>query len=182
MMDIDWPFIEEREGGNILKGYVPDPETSQSGVTIAAGVDLGQITSTALVSLPDDLRALIQPYRGFKRQDAVIWLAKHPLFITAEQAEVLNQAVRAPLMRALAFHFEQPHDLVFETIPPPCQTVIASVTWQYGNPWERCPKFWTVATVGDWHAVYNELRNFGDPYHSRRELEAAYLFEKMGWQ
>ena len=38
---IDFDFIKDREGFE-TKGYVPDPEGSQSGVTIASGFDLGQ--------------------------------------------------------------------------------------------------------------------------------------------
>ena len=47
---IDWDFIKEREGKAILKAYVPDPHGSQSGVTVASGVDLGQQTREGLES------------------------------------------------------------------------------------------------------------------------------------
>jgi Bacterial toxin homologue of phage lysozyme, C-term len=41
-MAVDWKFIGTLEGAGILKGYVPVSQTSNSGVTIATGVDLGQ--------------------------------------------------------------------------------------------------------------------------------------------
>ena len=40
---IDFNFISKLEGGRKTKGYVPDPEGSRSGVTIATGVDLGKL-------------------------------------------------------------------------------------------------------------------------------------------
>jgi len=41
-IDVDWGFISDREGGQVLTGYVPNASGSQSGVTIGTGVDLGQ--------------------------------------------------------------------------------------------------------------------------------------------
>ena len=38
---IDFAFISSCEGGQRLKAYVPDPEHSESGVTLATGFDLG---------------------------------------------------------------------------------------------------------------------------------------------
>lgn len=38
---IDWLLIRDLEGAGILVGYA-DPDFSESGVTIATGVDLGQ--------------------------------------------------------------------------------------------------------------------------------------------
>jgi type VI secretion system secreted protein VgrG len=38
---IDFSFIGQLEG-NKTEGYVPDPENSNSGVTIASGFDIGQ--------------------------------------------------------------------------------------------------------------------------------------------
>ncbi len=41
-MAIDWDFISSLEGDQRLAGYVPAADVSESGVTIATGVDLGQ--------------------------------------------------------------------------------------------------------------------------------------------
>ncbi|BCE03374.1 hypothetical protein TYM08_P3437 [Marinicellulosiphila megalodicopiae] len=38
---IDFNFIKQLEGFE-LKGYVPNPDTSKSGVSIASGFDIGQ--------------------------------------------------------------------------------------------------------------------------------------------
>jgi hypothetical protein len=45
---IDYSFIEKLEGNTCI-GYVPDPENSQSGVTIACGFDIGQRSKNELL-------------------------------------------------------------------------------------------------------------------------------------
>jgi hypothetical protein len=55
------------------------------------------------------------------------------------------------------------------------QTVVMSVAWLYGRPWDRCPTFWKHATAGRWDDVIAELRDFGDVYSTRRGKEADYL-------
>ena len=63
---IDWHFIGELEGQSVLTGYVPDPEISASGVTIATGVDLGQLTPAELrnMALPLSLSTFCCPMSG----------------------------------------------------------------------------------------------------------------------
>ena len=39
---IDFKFLSDLEGGCKLNGYVPNPKTSKSGVTIGTGFDLGK--------------------------------------------------------------------------------------------------------------------------------------------
>jgi hypothetical protein len=180
---INWAFISSLEGHR-LAGYVPDEEDSVSGVTVADGVDLGQLPHSALATLPSDVRALVEPYVGLRRQDAANALKARPLILSELQAAALDTAVRAPFVRALAFHFDEvvgPNDAGFGTIPDACQTVIASVAWQYGTPWARCPRFWEAATRGDWEGVYDELMNFGDAYEARRRTEAQYLKSRLGF-
>ena len=62
-MAIDWRFISDLEGGQRLAGYVPDPTGSNSGVTAATGVDLGQMSSDDISTLdiPDTLKSKRSP-------------------------------------------------------------------------------------------------------------------------
>lgn len=55
------------------------------------------------------------------------------------------------------------------------QTVIASVSFQYGHLPSRTPNFWRQVTNDDWGAAIKNLRNFGDRYPTRRNTEANYL-------
>lgn len=182
---IDWSFISSLEGHR-LSGYVPDAEGSNSGVTVADGVDLGQLSKNAFAALPGDVKALIEPYVGLKKQDAANALAANKLagralVLTEAQADALNEAVRGPLMRVLKAHYDQDAShAIFEHLADAAQTVLASVAFQYGSPWTRCPKFWASARAGDWPGVVHELENFGDAYPTRRHAEAAYLRKHLG--
>ncbi len=70
--DVDWAFISAREGGQVLKGYVPNATGSQSGVTISTGVDLGQRSESDIdaLDIPADLKTKLKPYCGKRSKDA----------------------------------------------------------------------------------------------------------------
>ena len=95
-MAIKWDFVSEREGGQQLTGYVPAVEVSESGVTVATGVDLGQRSKSSIDALPipDDLKAKLKPYAGLKTQVAVDVLARSPLTITQDEADALDRAIK----------------------------------------------------------------------------------------
>lgn len=179
-MAIDWAFIGEREGYS-LTGYVPEPETSESGVTIAAGVDLGQRSAAAIdaMAIPEALKAKLKPYAGLKKQAAVDYLAAHPLTVTKAEADAIEQVVRKRTVDELIANYDGASAVKFAALPDAAQTVIASVAFQYGHLATAAPKFWGLVTKQDWPGVIKELRDFGDIYPSRRKKEAAYL-EKGG--
>lgn len=174
-MNIDFDFIKELEGYE-LEGYVPDPENSQSGVTIASGFDLGHRHLSEMYDLfNEDLAEKLFPYCGFKKQDAVALLKQKPLIITDQEALEINMVVhrRASEMLSSSYYLET--SLYFDDLPPICQTVIASVAFQYGNLAERTPNFWSQVCSRDWDAALANLRNFGDRYPTRRNKEADLL-------
>lgn len=181
-MAIDWKFIGEKEGSS-LKGYVPDATGSQSGVTIAGGVDLGQRSPDEIEGLPisDALKLKLTPYVGYKAQEAVMVLAAMPLEITAAEAAELDQAVREPIVRTLKNLYNTAVSgksglKPFDQLPGQIQTVIVSVAYQYGAHLDkRTPRFWAALCAQDWNACARELENFGDHYPSRRLSEAKLL-------
>lgn len=176
---IDWHFIGALEGQSLLTGYVPNPEGSQSGVTIATGVDLGQLTIGELTrwTLPETLCDLLEPYVGLRGAAAVAFLDEHPLTITQELSDMLDEADRKPITDALARYYGRACGPVsFMSLPDAAQTVIASVAFQYGPALRlRTPRFWATAVARDWQAMVNELCAFGDAYPTRRRKEAGYL-------
>ena len=176
-IQIDWDFISEREGGGRTEGYVPDPEGSQSGVTIATGFDLGARNRGDLerLGLSEDLIEKLEPYLGRKKSGAVDFIENNPLTITYEQVRTIDRLVKASAMEKLERLYNNTSDIDFRALPPEAQTVIASVAFQYGNLETRTPNFWRQVTQQDWLAAYRNLRNFGDDYRSRRNLEADYL-------
>ena len=187
---IDWTFISQLEGGQVLHGYVPDAANSRSGVTIATGFDLGGRTRAGMRTLLGDDHSVIPkvtPYLGLRGPDAVAALAAAPLHITASEAGDIDRAAKAGALNRLRRQYDTDvaaanqgraagdRLLAFNAIPDRAQTVIASVTFQYGTPWARTPNFWQLAVSQDWAAVEQELRNFGDRYPTRRRREAEYL-------
>jgi len=173
----NWQWICSLEGGDVLTGYVPYAGNSNSGVTIGAGVDLGQIGPADIRGLPGDLQALVQPYLGLKKLAAVEALKKRPLRLTEDQALALDALGRAAVLGPLRRRYDAfagPGS--FAGLPEPAMTVLASVAYQYGGGLaDRCPVFWRLMVRRDWPGAVAELEHFGDPYPTRRKAEAAYL-------
>lgn len=173
---IDFAFIAELEGSR-NKGYVPDPDQSRSGVSIAAGFDIGQRTEQELKqAFPANLCDKLLPYAGKIKQEAVKVLAEIPLELTDEELVIINRYSHAQAEDRLvkswntADHYE-----TFQLLSPECQTVVASVAFQYGSLESRTPNFWRQITQGDWPSALTNLRNFGDKYPTRRNKEADLL-------
>ena len=173
---IDFKFIEQLEGFS-CKGYVPDPQNSNSGVTIACGFDLGQRTEEELVhAFSPELASKFKPYAGITRFDAVAELDKRPLEITEEQAEqVFSYSQQQAVGRLTQLWDSSLAAIKFNQLANACQTVVASVAFQYGNLERRTPNFWQQVTNEKWHEALLNLRNFGDKYPTRRNKEADYL-------
>jgi len=176
---IDFKFIEALEG-NVYEGYVPNPKTSQSGVTIACGFDLGQRSAVELHHLFSKVLAdKLSPYVGLKKQQACDALKKLPLMISrSENAEINAQCKDEAELKLVTLWRNAQVNVEFSDLSSACQTVIASVAFQYGNLAKRTPHFWRQVTSGDWQGAVDNLRNFGDAYSSRRNKEADLL---MTW-
>lgn len=174
---IDWRFIASLEGADVLTGYVPNPEGSRSGVTIASGVDLGHILRSELAQLPADLQAILAPYVGKVGAAAMQALKSAPLRISEDQAKALDAVAESAIAGPLRVSYNAYGGIgQFEKLPDRAQTVICSVAYQYGtNLAGRCPRFWGACVRRDWQAVISELHAFDDDYESRHLKEAAYL-------
>lgn len=173
---IDFSLIAEFEG-NELNGYVPDPEGSQSGVTIASGFDIGQRSVEEIENaFEPELAEKLLPYIGKKKHEAAEFLAGMPLQISAEEAETINQFSHSNAQdRLVKLWNNSDAEVDFDDLSDECQTVLASVAFQYGNLSTRTPNFWNQVTAGDWDSAVDNLRNFGDKYSTRRNREADRL-------
>ena len=174
---IDFEFIQQLEGCR-LTGYVPDPEKSMSGVTIASGFDLGARREQELLkAFPGDLALKLALYAGLRNQAAVSRLARYPLTITSPEAVQINLYAKEQASELLTMRWasEEQRHCEFVELPPECQTVIASVAFQYGQLKTQTPKFWYQVTSGDWYGALINLRGFGDRYKTRRNKEADLL-------
>jgi hypothetical protein len=181
--NIDFSFLSNLEGGCRTAGYVPAEDDSTSGVTIATGFDLGQRSESELtrLGLSSDLVATLKPYLGKLKKDATDFLAKNPLTITLQEAQTIDKLVRAAHIRSvkLAYNGAVGGDKAkkkFDDLPAEAQTVIISVSFQYGAGLSFvAPKFWKAAVNQDWDEVSKILKNFGDRYKTRRNKEAALI-------
>jgi len=171
---IDFDFIKDREGYS-LEGYVPEPDKSQSGVTVASGFDLGQKQKSDLQGLPKTLQDKLTKYLGKKKQQAVEELQKFPLIITDEEAKLLNKKAKEDSVYDLTTKWKNKTGKNFSELTPSQQTAIASVSFQYGDLESATPNFWNSVTNNQWGDAISELRNFKDAYPTRRNLEADLL-------
>ena len=179
---IDYSFLSELEGGSKKSGYVPAVGVSKSGVTVGTGFDLGQRNESDLknLGLSSELIAILKPYLGKKAKDAQDVLDKHPLTITVAQAEVIDKAVKRSHVDLIKFKYNSvaENKKKFTDLPAEAQTVIASVSFQYGASLDvRAPKFWKAAKAQNWKECIKVLNNYGDGYPTRRKKEAALLGE-----
>lgn len=179
---IDYKFLSDLEGGCKTTGYVPVAALSKSGVTVATGFDLGQRNQSDLtrLGLPMVLVIKLKPYLGKRGKDAVDLLKKSPLIISSEQGKTIDKAVKSVHVQSLKTHYaSSPHNAAkkaFFDLPAEAQTVITSVSFQYGaNLNVSAPKFWKAASSQDWATTVAVLRAFGDIYPTRRNKEAALL-------
>ena len=181
--EVDYAFLSKLEGGCRTGGYIPDLEKSKSGVTIATGFDLGARNK-------DDLRRLgiqgalfnkLTPYLGLKKTDAAKKLEQKPLNISTAECLQIDQVVKTHYLTQLAKRYNNaiPSSATkFEDLKPEFQTVITSLSFQYGLELARStPKFWASVVAQDWALAVRMLRNFQDQYPTRRNKEAD-LMEK----
>ena len=185
MATIDFDFLARLEGGQQLTAYVPAPEESQSGVTIATGFDLGARNQGDLqrLGLDTSLIEKLSPYLGLKKQEAVKALTAIPLSILAVEAKAIDQAVKSESLNWLEGQYNAAiasGKTAFAQLPTGVRTVIASVSFQYGDLPSQTPTFWKYVTAQDWGKAIAELRNFGDSYPSRRNQEADLLARSLG--
>lgn len=186
-VDIDWGFIGPLEGERLQDGYVPELGRSQSGVTVATGVDLGQRNSRDLerLGLSDSLRAKLEPYLGLKQHEAQAALDANPLHLSEAEVDELDQAVRGHQVDLVVNEYNSEVTALnaadggnrptFQELPREMQTVIASVSFQYGDLSEKAPNFFEQVTHQRWDDALANLRNFGDDYSTRRNTEADLL-------
>ena len=181
-----------RHESNSLRGYVPckhrnfhagmdrgecGPVIGQSGVTIGAGLDLGQQRDSDLkrMGIPTHLLPVLRPYLGKRTEDAISQLMARPLMLSVAECEELNAAVHGDYIRRVAGLYDvATHHLPFADLPWQAQAVITSLYYQLGRT-SKYPITWGYLCHGDWGAAAHELRTGFRNYAYRRQDEAATL-------
>ncbi len=182
MIDRDFMRSAAIEGFR-LTAYVPP--AGQSGVSIATGIDLGQMSRSDIdnLPLPAVLRSALRPYAGCRGSFAARVLTSAPLSLSQSEADALDDAVitrsvaklRNQYNAAIGAEIASDTRFTWDELSDVQQTVIFSVAWQYGDLPSRCPRFWSFAKAQDWPRLIAELEDFKDAYPTRRKAEAAYL-------
>ena len=179
-LNINTDFLGDLEGFT-TEGIIPrDKDGSilgSSGVTVGAGVDLGQQNEEKLreAGVRPDIIRKVKPYLEKRKDRAASLLAVRPLQLTEEEANEISDAIIVRDLDSLISRFNEEGRRKFEELTPQEQTVLASVNHQYGNLKERTPNFWKQMTGGDVVGAIENLRDFGDSYKTRRNKEADYL-------
>jgi len=173
---IYWPYIylcEDGPGGRKLVAYWPG---ANSGVSVADGMDLGQLENSIFNALTEPLKDKLLPYLGLRGLAAHKALLLHPLTLTDAECEELEAPKRAVMTASLSIHYDRDSaGPRFGDIPAGPQTAMMSVHWQYGALWVATPRFWTTCCRQDWKGAIAELRDFHDAYPTRRNRDADYL-------
>jgi GH24 family phage-related lysozyme (muramidase) len=182
--NIDWAFVKEQEDIK-LEAYTLN-NAPQAGVTIGMGFDLGHWTVSDLIAagLSQESVAKLSPFMSLKGLAAEQALDKAKreqgeITITKDEAGLLKRYGEMRITNLLKTKFNAARAASvpsFDMLPSEAQTVLASVSWQYGPALHRrTPRFWGFMITGDFVGAVKELRNFGDAFTSRRRREADLL-------
>jgi hypothetical protein len=179
--NVDWGFIQGNEQTR-NDGYVPVDANGNpighSGVTVATGIDLGQMNQQDLnaLGLPDDLNQTLSPYLGLTGNAALTYLQNNPLHLDGPSVATLDGSYQTHAFDTVEDLYDADRDpgiTPFADLSGTAQTVIMDVAWQYGNDLAHAtPHFWGNVVRGEWADAVDELRNFGDAFGPRRNAEA----------
>lgn len=176
MSNVDYDFIKELEGYK-TRGYVPMKDgqvLGTSGVTIAAGTDLGTKDDSYFAGLPEDLIAKLRPFYSLQGAEAAERAGE--LVLSDAETQMVFEHTKAKELESLKTKWQEATGNSFDELPTEVATTIASVAFQYGDLASKTPNFWKQMTSGDYDGALSNLRDFGDAYGTRRNKEAD-LFE-----
>jgi len=178
--NVNFAALSRFEGGQLLTGDIPSRNgvvLGRSGVTIATGVDIGQMDAAGVrtLGLPADLEARLLPYAGYTRNAAVQRLQEiGNLNITQEEANLLDDAIMRQHLTAAMTVWDRTRSAdaqTFTDLTQAQQTVLFSRTYHQGTDMPQTPiarEFYGAAQSGDWVGAENALRGY-------RTTEAWYI-------
>ena len=189
---VDFAAVSQFEGKQRLDGYVPMSKgkvAGRSGVTIATGWDIGQMSKQEIkaLGLPPALEQKVLPYAGKVKSDAVEALKAQPLAISRDEANLIDQKIKAKHLDAAIRSWDagidgQPPKVKFAQLTAAQQTVLFSRTFHQGVGMPNtatAQDFYAAAQRGDWQLAEAELRDYPAAkakwYQNRVNAEADLL-------
>jgi hypothetical protein len=187
---VDWSFISREEGGRETTAYVPMVSGNyRAGVTIATGFDIGQRSTREIraMGFSPTLERKLLPYAELRGDDAKEAILENPLTITRAEAAEIDRIVKSKYLKSLIEAYDRASRVKYRDLPDEAQTVIASVSFQYGYLPTAAPNFWYQVTHQKWKDAKNNLLHFTKKtyktgahrgemlYYLRRRREAALL-------
>jgi hypothetical protein len=183
----DQATIFNNEGGVLTKGYtLPPASFPNSGLSIGAGVDLGQHTASDLTRWGISQAGLtaLTPYFGLKGNDAVSAVTNNgglPTISTADANAISSGAFNDTMGQVSGnFNGASTTGIQFNQLPQEAQTVIMDIAYNSGsNLAGAAPHFWTDVTTGNWQAAVSELNSWTSAGTSdRRHTADANLLQQ----
>lgn len=197
---VDFSYLSRWEGNQFLRGYVPfvrGVTAGASGMTIATGFDVGQISERQLseLGLLPETGPKLAPFAGVRftgktRAQVATQVSKlGPAPILAKnEADAADLVVHRKHLAAAVASWNarrKPGVPEFKVLPIPWQTVLFSRTFHQGTgmPDTAVAKpFYTAATEGRWADAATALQNYAVApawYKTRVSQEAAFLRTAM---
>lgn len=156
------------EGGVHSTGYVL-PGASNAGVTIGAGVDLGQngVSDFQAMGVPQSIINALTPWIGYKGSAASTIVAQigEPV-LSAADANTLSVDAFNYYTNEIASKFNTAlaatnNAYTFSQLPEDTQTAIVDVTYPNGpNLQTSAPNFWGDVIKGQWLSAVGELSDW----------------------
>jgi len=164
-MAVDWRFLEDLEGYH-TKAKVPAQEdgtpAKKAGVTIGSGVDLGHQSEEGLAKMgvPKKTIKKLKLYLGKKGDEASNILKQNPLSLEDSEVRELTDKIHKGYLAKTRNWYNKNNTV--------------------GQDWSgiglgSAKNFRKQVLSDDWEAAAKNLRNFQDPYPTRRVKELQYL-------
>jgi hypothetical protein len=194
--NVDFRYLSKWEGNQFLRGYVPfikGVTAGKSGMTIATGFDIGQISASELnaLDIPQETKTKISAFTSLKftkmtRHQVAEVVAKHGPVpkLTKAEADRIDFLIHRKHLSSAAVSWNTRRKKgvpEFKALPSAWQTVLFSRTFHQGvgMPDTSVAKpFYTAATAGQWSKAVDALNNYGVAqswYKSRVQQESALL-------
>jgi hypothetical protein len=163
----------------IANGKKVGDAIGKSGLTIGAGVDLGQMNKDDLrrLKLPIELANALTPFLGIRGNAAL----NLKLQLSSTEALLLTNRVTDAIVMQIVKRYEKDSGKQFNSLSPEVQWAVVDYFYQYG-PYamknEPHLTLWKFMIINDWNKVV-EFLLLQKNYKERRKSEAETIMKSI---